>query len=162
MFKWHSQTARTDAPLVFGHFDFFDGQEESENKDGFSSRLIFEGQTAYLQRLHCHVSTLAPGAGYEPHIDAYDVGIVVLEGEIETLEERVGPHGVILYPAGEPHGIRNAGKAVAKYVVFEFHGSQKALEAALPVADRKAPRHWRGGVKRLLKRFIEAMKPKID
>jgi hypothetical protein len=28
---------------------------------------------------------------------------------------------VILYAAGEPHGMHNPGRTTAKYVVFEFH-----------------------------------------
>ena len=44
-----------------------------------------------------------PGAGYDPHVDANDMVIIVLEGEIETLGERVAPHGVVIYPTGEPH-----------------------------------------------------------
>ena len=77
-----------------------------------------------LAEAHCHASTLPAGEGYRPHIDHYDVAIVVLEGEVETLGERVGPHGVIFYAAGEPHGMRNPGQTVARYVVFEFHGGR--------------------------------------
>ena len=93
----------------------------AEIKDGFCSHLVFEGPTAYLRKLHCHTSTLTPGAGYDSHIDDYDVAIIVLEGEVETLGQHVGPHSVIFYRAGEPHGMRNPGKLIAKYVVFEFH-----------------------------------------
>jgi hypothetical protein len=32
---------------------------------------------------------------------------------------------MIFYSAGEAHGIRNPGKTIAMYIVFEFHGSQK-------------------------------------
>ena len=48
---------------------------------------------------------------------------------METLGQRVGPHSVIFCPAGEPHGIRNPGEVVAKYIVFEFHGNQTGLGA---------------------------------
>ena len=131
MFKWHTDSAQTGSPLAFGHFNLFDPVENSKVEDGFCPRLLFEGPTACLRKLHCHASTLTPGAGYDPHIDAYDVAIIVLEGEVETLGERVGPHSVIFYPAGEPHGMRNPVEAIAKYVVFEFHGSQTALADAL-------------------------------
>ena len=95
--------------------------------DGFCTRLVFEGSTAYLQRLQCHTSTLTPGAGYAPHIDAYSVAIIILEGEVETLGERVGPHSVIFYAAGELHGMHNPGSQIARYIVFEFHGSKAKL-----------------------------------
>ena len=94
---------------------------------GLATRVVFEGPTAYLRRLHCHVSTLSPGGGYEPHADPYDVAIVVLEGEVETLGQTLRPHGVIAYPAGTPHGIRNSGDTAARYVVFEFHGVPTGL-----------------------------------
>ena len=89
---------------------------------GWSQHVLFEGQTQHLRTLHSHTSTLSPGAGYNEHCDPYDVAIVVMEGEIETLGRREGPHSVIFYAAGEPHGMSNPGTVVTKYVVFEFHG----------------------------------------
>ncbi len=161
MFKWYTDETQIDSPLAFGHFKIFDDQENSDVQDGFRARLVFEGPTACLRKLHCHVSTVLPGAGYEPHIDAYDVAIIVLEGEIETLGERLGPHGVIFCPAGEPHGMRNPGEAIAKYIVFEFHGRQKALSDALPspplplLAKLIDPQRWKRKLKYLLSCFID-------
>src|SRR3972149_5461624 len=114
-------TSDTASMLTFGHFNMFEAMDDSEIEDGFCPRLVFEGPTVHLRKLHCHSSTLTPGAGYDPHIDAYDVAIVVIEGEVETLGESVGPNSVIFYPGGEPHGMYNPGKTIAKYVVFEFH-----------------------------------------
>jgi mannose-6-phosphate isomerase-like protein (cupin superfamily) len=129
--KWDNHdSTETDAILAFGHFHSFDPEENAEVKAGFRPRPVFEGPTACLRKLHCHASTLTPGAGYDPHIDSHDVAIIVLEGEVETLGERVGPHSVIFYPAGELHGMRNPGEKIAKYVVFEFHGRQKVLADA--------------------------------
>jgi quercetin dioxygenase-like cupin family protein len=125
MFKWRGDRTKNESPLAFVHFNLFDSINASEIKDGFCPRLLFEGLTVYLRKLHSHTSTLAPGAGYDRHIDDYDVAIIVLEGEVETLGKRVGPHSVIFYRAGEPHGMRNLGESIAKYVVFEFHGSHK-------------------------------------
>jgi hypothetical protein len=103
--------------------------------------------------LHCHVSTLAPGAGYAPHIDAHDAVIVVLEGEVQALGERARPFDLIFCAAGEPHGMHNPGPATARYVVFEFHGGTNAfvedseeIGVAWPGADR--PRRP-GGLRRL-------------
>jgi quercetin dioxygenase-like cupin family protein len=87
--------------------------------------------TANLEKLHGHTSTLTPGAGYDPHADPYDVAIIVLEGEVETLGKRVGPHGVIFYAAGEPHGIRNPGYTIARYIVFEFHHRRSSFDKGL-------------------------------
>jgi mannose-6-phosphate isomerase-like protein (cupin superfamily) len=120
MFKWRADAVEATSRLPFGRFDLSGFVKSQKAKEGFRPRRVFEGPTGCLRRLQCHVSTLTPEAGYAPHVDAYDVAIVVMEGEVETLGERVKPHGVIFYPAGEPHGIRNTGHATAKYVVFEF------------------------------------------
>jgi mannose-6-phosphate isomerase-like protein (cupin superfamily) len=122
MFKWSTDRVREPSPLAFAQYDLFDVGTSSDVEGGFHTRGLFEGATACLEKLHCHVSTLTPGAGYDPHVDAHDVAIVVWEGEVETLGQCVRPHGVIFCPAGEPHGIRNPGTTTATYAVFEFHG----------------------------------------
>jgi len=93
-------------------------------KNGFLMRCVFEGSTCHLRKLHCHVTTLQPGAGYPPHADGYDVAILTLRGTVETLGRRVGQHNIIYYAAGEPHGMKNVGNDPAVYLVFEFHGRQ--------------------------------------
>jgi quercetin dioxygenase-like cupin family protein len=161
IFKWYTGKTQSKSPLAFGQFDPADHFAEPGAGDGFRPRLVFEGATAYLRKLHCHASTLAPQAGYAPHRDAYDVAIVVLEGEVETLGERVGPHGVIFYPAGEPHGMHNPGKTMAKYLVLEFHGSQEKLaeEDTLPrspslLTKLRDPKRVKRKLKKLFQRFL--------
>lgn len=88
---------------------------------GWTTRLVLDGPTRYLRKLHLHLSTVTPGGGYEPHVDAHDVGIVVLDGAIETLGRRLEPHGVAFCPAGESHGLRSVGEDPARYLVVEFH-----------------------------------------
>jgi quercetin dioxygenase-like cupin family protein len=124
MLKWSSEAVHDHDPALLGHglFDVLAVEGPPTRTREVSARLLFEGPTRYLRKLRCHVSTLAPGAGYEPHIDAHEVVIVVLEGRVETLEQRVEPHGVIFYRSGEAHGMHNPGDVTAKYVVFEFHG----------------------------------------
>jgi hypothetical protein len=96
MLKWRDERRASafDAPLAFSRFSLALGAEAAPC---FTARPVFEGSTGYLEKLHCHSSTLTPGAGYEPHIDGHDVAIVVLERS--GLSRRVGPHGVIFYPA---------------------------------------------------------------
>jgi quercetin dioxygenase-like cupin family protein len=121
--KWRSGLA-VDAESVAGCV-VFPGREESGDETaegGFSARHVLKGETRFLRRLRSHLTTLQPGSGYEPHVDAYDVLIVVLEGLVETLGERVGRNGVIFYAAGEPHGMRNVGDEPAVYLVFELQG----------------------------------------
>lgn len=163
MFKWQSGS-RAGTPLGFGQFDALGTIAPLAQEKGFRAKLLVEGPTDGLSKLHCHASTLLPGAGYSPHVDAHDVAIIVLEGEIETLGERVKPCGVIFYPAGEPHGISNPGESLARYVVFEFHGEGAHARAAHVTPDaRRAltavnPLRWTSRVRRLLKEIATGRK----
>jgi uncharacterized cupin superfamily protein len=127
MYKWYARSKENKVALKFGHYNVFGSLPGKKGKDGFFTHLLFEGATVFLKKLHCHISTLSPQTGYEPHDDDYDVSIVVLEGEVETLGKRVGPLSVIFYAAGEPHGMYNPGEVTAKYIVFEFHGHEPIL-----------------------------------
>jgi hypothetical protein len=122
MFKWHGRSRKSRSELACGFFDTAGDSGDPAGAGGFRTRLVFEGPTAYLQKLHCHISFLAPGGAYAPHVDRYDVAILLLQGEVETLGETAGPHDVIFYAAGEPHGMRNPAESPARYIVFEFHG----------------------------------------
>ena len=148
MFKWHVDTAEP-APDPLGTEVFLYDPPEPDGEKGFVTRKLFQQPTSLLGRLHCHTTYLAPGAGYDAHVDAYDVAIIMLSGRVETLGQEVGPGGVIFYSAGEKHGMRNAGDEPARYLVFEFHAPGVAL--------RKLPRHLRPRVKRLLKRAAGAL-----
>ena len=132
MFKWYAEPQAGASMLSFGHYSAFDPSMDEKSGQGFRPRTLFEGSTLCLRKLHCHVSILEPGAGYAPHADAYDVAIIMLEGEIETLDQRVSPHAVVYHPAGQMHGIHNPGTVRARYIVFEFHGSQAARSEAFP------------------------------
>jgi quercetin dioxygenase-like cupin family protein len=127
MFRWYGAGVSREPCLGFGQFDLTQSPPGTEVPQGFHARLLFEGSTGYLRKLHAHVTTLAPGAGYEPHADRHDVAIIVLEGEIETLGRRLKQHSLVFYAAGEPHGMRNPGAKPARYVVFEFHGERVSL-----------------------------------
>jgi quercetin dioxygenase-like cupin family protein len=160
MFKWKGrcQSADMKPAVSFGHFTLLAAAEGHGEMPGYRPHLVLEGQTTWLRKLHCHVSTLAPGAGYEPHVDPYDVAIIALEGELETIGERVKPHGVVFYPSGERHGMRNPGRATAKYVVFEFHGTQSVSDRSVLVLRRWLPtrlasrRYWSKKIGRFLQR----------
>jgi uncharacterized cupin superfamily protein len=122
MFKWRARYEENDDTLAFDLFDMLDTAGDSKIEKDYRTRLVFEGPTHYLKRLQCHASALPAGMGYAAHIDDYDVAVVVLEGEVETLGKRVGPCGVIFYAAGKPHGMHNPGMSTAKYIVFEYQG----------------------------------------
>jgi quercetin dioxygenase-like cupin family protein len=119
--KWRSHRISRRSNVLGAHVvECVDPEPNGRQRAG---RVLFEGSTRYLRQLHCHRSSVPPGAGYEPHADAYDVAIVTLDGTIETLGTRVGPNSLIWYPMGSRHGLRNVGDDDAHYVVSEFHGA---------------------------------------
>ncbi len=83
-------------------------------------RLLWIGAITCLVLVASTV--LQPGGGYPPHRDKHEVAILVIEGTLVTLGERVGPNSVIFYGAHQAHGMKNVGSDRAKYIVFEFHG----------------------------------------
>lgn len=125
MFKWRSAPANSAAPLATGVFrdDLFAPAlfAPARERKPFASRRLFEHPTTFLQKLHAHVTVLEPGAGYAPHTDDYDVAIVIFAGTVRTVGRDVGPHSVIYYASGAPHGMQNVGDVPARYLVFEFH-----------------------------------------
>jgi len=136
MLRWRGWPSGLRPPLRHGRF----AAGPVEHGDEFQARLRFEGPTDWLRLLHSHVSTLRPGAGYEPHRDAHHVALVVLEGRVETLGETVGAGGVAFAAAGDAHGIRNPGPGMAGYAVFEFHGHTARSSAVR--SKRPSFRRW--------------------
>jgi uncharacterized cupin superfamily protein len=124
MFKWQGAPDEVERPMATGLFDIGGIAAPASDKDQ-SMRLLFEQPTAYLEKLHAHVTDMQPGAGYPSHTDEHEVAIVVFSGTVETLGKTVGPGGSIYYAAGQPHGMRNAGNEPARYLVFEFHGPKR-------------------------------------
>ena len=158
LLRWQSGSG-ANPPLGFGRFDAAAPVAPPTREKGFRAQLLFEGPTAKLRKFHCHISTLLPGASYSPHVDAHDIAIVVLEGEVETLGERAKPCSVIFYPAGESHGMTNPGSSIARYLVFEFHGDGAGAgesaekNQAAPVRKLIDRVRWTTAVKRRLQVF---------
>lgn len=130
MLKWSGPASGSAAPLGASIHDL-ELDRPLEAGEG-AVRLILEGPTRWLGRLHAHLSTRRLGTGYEAHVDAHDVILVTLEGHVETLGTSVGPHHVVVYGAGELHGLRGAASGTARYVVFEFDGPPSTGAPPLP------------------------------
>ena len=124
MFKWRNYLNLPFLPgetrRIYNFSEQFNSLDKIVDKK-FSSRMLFEFPTCNLGKLHCHFSVMKPGGGYAPHKDKYDVAIIVLSGELETLGKRIKAHDFIYYAAGNEHGLENKSDKVAKYIVFEFH-----------------------------------------
>ncbi len=119
--KWRAETTgQPGDELASAVYPFWPVTLEVK-RPGRQRHQILGGPTRYLGRLSSHLTVLEPGGGYDPHRDPYDVAIVVLEGTLETLGQRVGPRSVVFYPAEERHGARNVGSSPSRHLVFEFH-----------------------------------------
>jgi len=126
-FYWYAGLKNTASVPTFNYYNMFDNVGHSNAKNDFYSRLLFEGPTGYLKKFHCHISMLLPGVDYKPSSNTYDIIILVLEGEIETIGQKAKPYDVIFYSAGQPYSINNPGTTPARYIVFEFHSNKKML-----------------------------------
>jgi quercetin dioxygenase-like cupin family protein len=145
MFKWLALSGVRNGQLGFGCFDAL--KHRNEGAAEHELRLLFEGPTGGMRKLHSHATTLPPSVGHASHAHAYESAIVLLEGELETLGRRVGPHSIIFYAGGDPHSIHNPGDVSARYVVFEFHGG-KAESFYRKITDLQ---RWKGKLKGILR-----------
>jgi mannose-6-phosphate isomerase-like protein (cupin superfamily) len=150
MFKWHAGGKGASGQLgttVVHHA----GITPPADAPAFWTKVLLDGPTAQLGKLHSHLTQLAPGGSYESHVDPYDVAIVVLSGTVETLGQTGGPHTVFYCAAGEPHGMRNPGTEPARYLVFEFHRPASTSTPRRPIIVRAG--------KRLLRPIWRRVKP---
>jgi uncharacterized cupin superfamily protein len=135
MFKWRSAPDETREPLPTQLVRL---PPVADRRASFSTHVLFEGPTAFLGKLHVHLSELQPGGGYAAHVDAHDVAIVVLSGRIHTNGHAVGRHGVVHFPAGEPHDMRNTTTELARYLVFEFHSPRQRADRPRSLRARRS------------------------
>lgn len=152
MFKWHAGKADVPSPLQTSIFEY--DATPRVRPEPMVHKLLFERATDCLGKLHAHLTVLQPGGGYEPHADPYDVAIILLSGEVETVGERVRPLGIIYYSAGELHGMRNVGVTPATYLVFEFHGPVALKRQSTDARHLRQVEH--------LKQQVERQRIKLD
>ncbi|WP_170157068.1 cupin domain-containing protein [Roseimicrobium gellanilyticum] len=126
MCKWIADPSGATPSLGFAQVTVPpSGGEDAVKGDGcWHKTVLFEGPTACLSKLRCHVTTVEPGGGHAPRVDSYDIMIVVLEGEVLSLGQRMGKDGVLFCAAGIPHGMENVGTVPARYLVLELHGGR--------------------------------------
>ena len=100
------------------------------------SRRVCQAQTATLDELECHITTLNPGeTPHPPHKHPDEEIVIVKEGTVESLvngiTRRVGPGSVIFQAANQLHSIRNVGAGPATYHVIKWN-SPGMLKKILP------------------------------
>jgi mannose-6-phosphate isomerase-like protein (cupin superfamily) len=126
MLKWTSWNPKRGGTL--GHRLVRFGRSGGEE---VAMEQLLAGRTGWLGDLRVHATTMLPGGGYAEHADGYDVVVIVLAGEVETLGRRIGPNSAVFYARGERHGMRNPGGEPAFYLVVELHSRGPRLEAQL-------------------------------
>lgn len=142
---WRDRDPSRRSALSFTRFDAAgDGPLGSKQHAWGVRQRQCDAATRHLAALRSHVSLMSPGASYEPHADPYDVVIVTLDGEVETLGQPVPPRHVVFYPSGSIHGMRNPGASPARYVVFELHSHRIADHLPRPslAARLTDPQRW--------------------
>ncbi len=141
---------------------------------------LFAGATTNISHMSAHVSVLSPGhSPHPPHTHREEEILVVLDGEAELLialnetglnarceqlragsvrtsGRRVERNGVLYFPAGEMHDMKNPGSATARYLVFEFHGSLSGELTSWRSATRTQSL-WRTSRNRIYRRLRQSL-----
>jgi len=88
-------------------------------------RFVFDGPTETVDRLHCHITSLAVGkVSGEPVRHLQDEVLIVKEGEVEVSLDgttmNLGAGSVIFFASGAVTRLRNAGTGPATYYVINY------------------------------------------
>jgi len=89
-------------------------------------RAVFNGPTATLDEINCHITTLNPGArSGAPRRHLQEEVIIVKEGRVEATADGhsqiVGPGSVIFFASGATTCLRNAGDGPCTYTVVYYY-----------------------------------------
>lgn len=89
-------------------------------------RAVFDGPTATVDKMHCHITTLNPGEkSGEPSKHLQEEVIIVKEGTVEAnwdgQSKTGGPGSVIFFAAGATTFLRNAGTTPCTYIVIYYY-----------------------------------------
>jgi hypothetical protein len=122
IFKWSGGPANFAEELPAGIFNFVTAPVEFD-RDGVTSRLVFDGPTRHVSRFSCRSVTLAPQTRFSSPGAARDLGLVLLSGRISCLGQTLEPCGIAYVSAGEALEAHNIGDAPAQIVTFEYDAS---------------------------------------
>jgi uncharacterized cupin superfamily protein len=110
---------------VIGPSVFEYGALPVQKTDVGETRNVARGQTATLEELEIHVTTLNPGlASHPPHQHPNEELVIIDQGNVETLSggtwRRAGPGSIIFNASNSLHALRNIGASPATYHVINF------------------------------------------
>lgn len=119
-----SPSAVTTSPLLPSSVFEWDKLKVTPTKLG-ERRAVFDGQTATVDNVHCHITTLNPGEqSGEPRLHLVDEIIIIKEGAVEVFmdgEKRPAPTGsVVFFAANAVTALRNTGYQPATYYVISY------------------------------------------
>lgn len=122
-----SGTSSNQTKLASAIFDW-QKMQPTEVSNGVR-RLVFDGPTATLDKINCHITTLNPGErSGPPRLHMQEEVIVVKEGSIEATydghSETVGPGSVIFFASHATTSLRNPGTVPATYTVIYYYTPQ--------------------------------------
>jgi len=88
-------------------------------------RQVFDGPTTTVDKLHCHVTSLAAGqTSGEPRRHLEEEVLIVKEGEVEVhidgRTQNAGAGSVLFFAAGAVTRLRNVGSGPATYYVINY------------------------------------------
>lgn len=89
-------------------------------------RAVFDGPTATVDKIHCHITTLNPGqASGEPRLHLQEEVLIIKEGRVEVhidgRTQEAGPGSVLFFASGATTRLRNAGDGPATYTVIYYY-----------------------------------------
>ena len=115
------------APAAPLHSDVYDWEklEVTPNAKGVR-RAVFDGPTATVDKMHCHITTLNPGEkSGEPSKHLQEEVIIVKEGTVEAnwdgKSKTGGPGSVIFFASGATTFLRNPGTTPCTYIVVYYY-----------------------------------------
>ena len=123
-----AQAAETNSPVVSklasAVFDW-EKMQPTPVPNGVR-RTVFNGPTATLDELNCHITTLDPGqVSGAPRLHVQEEVIVVKEGVVEATfdgkSQTVEPGSVIFFASSTTTQLRNPGKVPATYTVIYYY-----------------------------------------
>jgi quercetin dioxygenase-like cupin family protein len=88
-------------------------------------RQVFDGPTATVDKLHCHVTSLAAGqTSGAPRRHLEEEVLIVKEGQVEVhidgRTQNAGAGSVLFFAAGAVTALRNIGDGPATYYVINY------------------------------------------